>query len=220
MFYAIIALLVVLLIVWIGINTAYIRKHDQAKATEDTIQQQAETEKPAEDQAASEQSITPEPAAGTAAVEVPATDSVAKQQQGVFQQRDQAYVLHAVNVPLFTETNWQTVFKRLTDDERILGWVAFHDDRVGASDRSYEQEFIEALRHHRRATERLRRQVGLSQVTEAAVVGEEGKVWFLTVMDGAWFALFVEREIDGVQLAAELFAPVQDEDWSSSLPEA
>ena len=104
---------------------------------------------------------------------------------------------------------WQTAFKRLSDDERVLGWVAFHDERVGASDRSYDQDFLEALRQHRRATEKLRRHVGLSQVTETAVVGEEGKVWFLTVMDDAWFALFIDKDVDGVRLANELLDPVQ-----------
>jgi hypothetical protein len=225
--YAMVAIVVVLLILWLGINFAFIRRQEERKGAAPDMPQTPEAPEELEGPGAPQ----PESAPSTAQAEdvshgenrpaVEVDSSVhAHERPGVFHHRDQAYVLHAVNAPMFSDMAWQTAFKRLSDDERVLGWVAFHDERVGASDRSYDQDFLEALRQHRRATEKLRRHVGLSQVTETAVVGEEGKVWFLTVMDDAWFALFIDKDVDGVRLANELLDPVQTVPSSDSLSDA
>lgn len=232
MFYIIIAVLAVLLIVWIGINAAYFRKHDASKVQQrEPAKDEVSAPAPVESSTVSEPTEAAEPSGAVqetnreaqkpdirAEVEVSVADTASPKTTGVFRDRDRPYVLHEVNVPLFTEQNWQTAFKQLTEDERVLGWVAFHEERLGAEDRSYEQDFIDALRQHRRATERLRRQAGLSHVTETAVVGDEGKVWFLTALDDAWFALFIERDEDGMSLAADLLAPVRAEETDRTLP--
>lgn len=131
-------------------------------------------------------------------VEVVQRDGRARQGQGnkVFERNPLPYFLHGASVPEFESGEWHEVFMRLSGDPNVMGWVAFHDDRAGASDREYEYSFLEVLRSYKRSVTSLQREVGLSQVLETSVVGEEGKIWFLTGSQEHWFALFVDRNAD------------------------
>jgi|GEM_PF-3907390 len=116
------------------------------------------------------------------------------------------YQLNHVTVPEFSEPGWLQSFQFLTDNDKVLGWIAFRDETVGASDQKYDEEFLDVLRNHRQATLKLQKHVGLSHISETSIVGDEGKVWFLTAVDDFWFALFVDRSANGRELTQQLLA--------------
>ncbi|QQE77384.1 hypothetical protein [Alicyclobacillus sp. SO9] len=124
--------------------------------------------------------------------------------EGIFAQRRQPYYLNEVNVPDFTRQDWVQSFLYLTNHDGVLGWIAFSQETVGAADRKYDEDFLDALRSYRISTDRLQKQVGLSRVVETSIVGDEGKVWLLTVVDEIWFALFVDRDVDSWALTRDL----------------
>lgn len=111
--------------------------------------------------------------------------------------------------PSFEEKTWVESFYRLHEDPSVVGWIAFHNNSVGASDRDYEDDFVDVLRTYKRSVEKLRRQVGLTTVMETSVVGEEGKVWFLTPVEDVWLALFVDKQADLEQMTKRLLGPVR-----------
>ncbi|MCL6599638.1 MAG: hypothetical protein K6T81_12990 [Alicyclobacillus macrosporangiidus] len=130
----------------------------------------------------------------------------------VFEHPKRPFVLNGVSVPAFTSGPWMECFTRLTEDARVLGWVAFQGETLGAADREYEPDFLDVLRTYRRTVERVRKEVGLSHVVETSITGDEGKVWFLTGIDDTWFALFVERETNVDELSRRLLAAVTEVD--------
>ncbi|WP_035462070.1 hypothetical protein [Alicyclobacillus macrosporangiidus] len=128
----------------------------------------------------------------------------------VFEHPKRPFVLNGVSVPAFTSGPWMECFTRLTEDARVLGWVAFQGETLGAADREYDPGFLDVLRTYRRTVERVRKEVGLSHVVETSITGDEGKVWFLTGLDDTWFALFVERETDVDELSRRLLSTVTE----------
>jgi hypothetical protein len=127
----------------------------------------------------------------------------------VFGRKNRPFSLNETAAPLFGREPWLTCFYKLCEDPLVLGWIAFYDDVVGASDHDYDSAFVETLRAYKQSVEQLRQQVGLTQIVETAVVGEEGKVWFLTPVEDTWMALFVDREADIEALSERLLAAVR-----------
>ena len=136
-------------------------------------------------------------------VEVVPSEFRTRQSQGkkVFERNRLPYFLHGASVPEFDSSDWHEVFIRLSEDTNVMGWVAFHNDTAGASDREYEYGFLEVLRNYKKSVSNLQREVGLSHVVETSVVGDEGKIWFLTGNQDNWFALFVDRKADVHEIA-------------------
>ncbi|QSO52599.1 hypothetical protein JZ785_01210 [Alicyclobacillus curvatus] len=136
-------------------------------------------------------------------VEVVASHYRQRQGQGkkMFDRSPLPYFLHGASVPEFDSSEWHDVFLRLSGDVNVMGWVAFHNDTAGASDREYEHSFLDVLRMYKRSVTNLQREVGLSHVLETSVVGEEGKIWFLSGNQDHWFALFVDRKADVHEIA-------------------
>lgn len=134
------------------------------------------------------------------------TESVRK--PNVFARRSYPYRLNET-VPTFESELWKTCFYRLTEEEQVLGWVAFAGETVGASDRDYDANFLDVLRAYQRTVEKLRKEVGLSHVSETSVVAEEGKIWFFSVVDETWLALFADHSVDVHELANRLISPVR-----------
>jgi len=128
----------------------------------------------------------------------------------VFARRSYPFRLNET-VPTFESELWKNCFYRLTEEEQVLGWVAFAGETVGASDRDYDSNFLDVLRAYQRTVEKLRKEVGLSHVSETSVVAEEGKIWFFAVVDETWLALFADRSADVHELANRLIAPVRKE---------
>ncbi|MCL6515946.1 hypothetical protein [Alicyclobacillus sp.] len=163
----------------------------------------------------SEDAAVPRPAeAGETRTRRPDVEIVeagdASARRRVFDAPKWPFVLNGVSVPAFTTNPWLECFERLTEDARVLGWIAFQGETMGASDREYDPAFLDVLRTYRRTVERVRKEVGLSQVVETTITGEEGKVWFLTGVDDTWFALFVERSTDVGELSRRLLAAVTE----------
>lgn len=119
------------------------------------------------------------------------------------------FVTNTFAAPLFEDTAWVESFYRLHEDPSVLGWIAFQNNSVGASDRDYDDDFVDVLRTYKRSVEKLRRQVGLTTVMETSIVGEEGKVWFLAPVEDAWLALFVDKQADLDQMTQRLLGPVR-----------
>ncbi|KPV44224.1 hypothetical protein [Alicyclobacillus ferrooxydans] len=136
-------------------------------------------------------------------VEVVPSEYRTRQSQGkkVFDRNRLPYFLHGASVPEFDSADWHEVFLRLSEDANVMGWVAFHNDTAGASDREYEYGFLEVLRNYKKSVTNLQREVGLSHVIETSVIGDEGKIWFLTGNQDNWFALFVDRKADVHEIA-------------------
>jgi hypothetical protein len=126
----------------------------------------------------------------------------------VFDRSDFPFVLRAASVPAFREEDWLQCFHRLTDDRRILGWIAFSEGVMGAGDREYEPGFIEVLKHHWKSLEQLRAEVGMTHIREASIVSDEGNVWILNAREDAWFALFVDGDADVGDISSRLLGPV------------
>lgn len=122
----------------------------------------------------------------------------------VFERPDFPFVLQTTSVPAFRQDDWIQCFRELTQDRRVLGWMAFAGDSLGASDREYEQGFVEVLRAYWRTVDKLRREVGMSQIRQTSIVADEGNVWFLTTREDTWFALFVDGNTDVKDIANQL----------------
>lgn len=122
------------------------------------------------------------------------------------------YHLNSVTVPEFEDDGWRRSFEFLSKNDSVLGWIAFSGDTVGAADQKYEEDFLEALRGYRHSTHRLQKHVGLSHILETSIIGDEGKVWFLTVVDDSWFALFVERSVNSAELTKQLLLTYQTDE--------
>jgi hypothetical protein len=127
----------------------------------------------------------------------------------VFTRNVLPYVLRTTSVPLFDHSSWQSKFAFLEQDQRVVGWIAFHEDIVGAADHDYDDSFIEMLRNYRRAGDRLRREVGLSRVDETLLKGEEGRVWFIADKEDTWFALFLDPNEEVSDIADRLLATAE-----------
>lgn len=126
----------------------------------------------------------------------------------LFNKPQYPFQLYEASVPEFGHDVWKDCFRRLTEDPRILGWVAFQNDTLGAADGDYDSTFIDVLRTYRKTVERLRKEVGMTSIHESSVIGEEGKVWFITAIGEAWFALFLENHSDPKALSERLLEPV------------
>src|SRR5579875_3457597 len=127
----------------------------------------------------------------------------------VFTKPIHPFRLNETNVPQFHSNDWHQMFYRLMEEPSVLGWIAFQDDKVGASDRDYENSFLDVLRTYRKTVKKLQKEIGLSQILETSVVGAEGKVCFLCTVDDIWIALFVERDLDVAELVEHLFETVR-----------
>lgn len=112
---------------------------------------------------------------------------------GIFDRPVRPFQLYDVRVPDFASDAWQQLFYRLTDDAKVVGWIAFQDETVGACDREYDQPFLDTLRNYQRTVSKLQKEVGISRLSETSIVGEEGKIWFVTVVDHAWIAMFMDK---------------------------
>lgn len=114
-------------------------------------------------------------------------------------------------VPQFAEERWKRLFYRLTEDRRVLGWIAFRAGAAGASDRDYEPSFLDVLQAYWTVVDKVRDEVGLSTVRETSIVGREGKGWFLAADDGVSLALFVDLDVDIRELADRYLEPVREQ---------
>ena len=122
--------------------------------------------------------------------------------KSVFRRAEHPFVLSEASVPALSEPTWQRMFYALTENRHVLGWIAFEGDKVGAADHEYEMSFIDVLRGYRRMVGKLQKEIGLSAVTETSIVGDEGRVWVLTVYEDSWIALFVDEEVDVAEITA------------------
>lgn len=129
--------------------------------------------------------------------------------KSVFARPEHPFCLNEVQVPEFTADVWRDCFYKLAKEPQILGWIAFSGEAVGASDREYEGSFLESLRAYRRMVVRVQKEIGLNEITETSIVGDEGKVWFLTVVDDAWLALFMERTANIDHLLSDVLPALQ-----------
>ncbi|MCL6452506.1 MAG: hypothetical protein K6T78_02640 [Alicyclobacillus sp.] len=143
----------------------------------------------------------PAPTDAVPDVEVVGSGSRHSDPPKLFQRHALPYERYAASVPLFDSESWHECFLRMTADDRVLGWIGFEDEVVGASDRPYDEAFLNVLRGYRRSVSKLQREVGLSDVLETSVVGAEGQIWFLTGTRDIWFALFVDRDADVHEIA-------------------
>ncbi|RIV28589.1 hypothetical protein D2Q93_02210 [Alicyclobacillaceae bacterium I2511] len=126
----------------------------------------------------------------------------------VFKRNVLPFILSQPAVPLFEGESWLECFYRLTGNSDVVGWMVFQDEVLGASDQVYEDEFVDVLRDYRRSVTKLQKEVGLSHVIETSIVGVQGMIWFLTGREESWFALFLDANVEGSQLAHQLLADV------------
>ncbi len=113
------------------------------------------------------------------------------------------YIRNTPDSP-FLSAEWMTALQKLSQDPNILGWIAFHGNTVGASDHRYDDELTEVLKSYRSMLERLRKEVGLTQVLESSIVGAEGKIWMFSGGDDIWFALFFDNAVNAHEIVEEL----------------
>jgi hypothetical protein len=116
------------------------------------------------------------------------------------------YIRNGVDSP-FADPQWTRVFHMLKRDPRVLGWIAFHEDCMSAADHEYDDELVRVLVNYRASLENLRKEVGLSKVTEASLVGDEGKMWFVAGGQDTWFALFLDGAVEVDDILEPLLKP-------------
>jgi hypothetical protein len=116
------------------------------------------------------------------------------------------YVRNTPDSP-FLSGAWMTALQKLSQDSNILGWIAFHGNTVGASDHRYDDALTEVLKSYRSMLERLRQEVGLTQVLETSIVGVEGKIWILSARDDVWLSLFLDHTVNAQEVVKELLPP-------------
>ncbi len=110
------------------------------------------------------------------------------------------FVLNAELVPVFANENWGHIFYNLAEKTEILGWIAFQNACVGASNRVYDANFIHILQIHHESLNTLKKEVGLSTLQDVFIHGKEGDIWFVLAQDGVWFSLFTEHNGDILNL--------------------
>ncbi|SFU94283.1 hypothetical protein [Alicyclobacillus macrosporangiidus] len=229
---AVVALALIILSAWVWMNVLWVRRARERRAADRSAQRadapDADTGDADKERGAASASHLEAAAGDDATRAVAAADAegdgwdprptqVEVLQDGdtgprrrVFERLKLPFVLNGAGVPAFTSEPWMACFTRLTEDARVLGWIAFQGETLGAADRDYEPGFLDVLRTYRRTVERVREEVGLSHVVETSITGDEGKVWFLTGIDDTWFALFVERETDVDELSRRLLSAVTE----------
>lgn len=211
-FIVVIGIVLVLVSIWIWLNVMLIRKSGAAEARR--LQAQS-TVNASTDQTSSNSEHTlvhvsqeVEAAEKQSELEVVAAAQV-KAANTPFARKATPFQLNTTMVPAFHQKQWQRCFYSLTEDPHVLGWIAFENDVIGASDRVYDTNFSDVLRNYRKSVEKLRREMGLSYVHQTSIVGEEGSVWFLTAIDDMWLALFVDCEVDIKELSDRLLTPLR-----------
>lgn len=226
----IVALALLLVCLWIWMNVMLTRPKKQAPGAADTdIVSKGDTDESTSPRADATAIATAASAvAGAPAAQAAMNDALDRAQddgardlevvaQGsgrhgrkVFDQtQEHPFRINVFAAPLFESQSWVECFYKLNEEPSVLGWIAFQENSVGASDRDYDDDFVDVLRAYKRSVEKLRHQVGLSTVLETSVIGEEGKVWFLTPVEDTWLALFVDKEADIEQLSTCLLGPVR-----------
>jgi len=206
---------VIIIALWIGINMRMLRQPeavDNAKNRTAVAVPVSEVDAAVEAAIVMETEVETEVSHRPKAIKPvsPVLEVVAKNDPNrkMFERPAYPFRLQDAQVPIFNDPAWKQSFYRLTEDEKVLGWIAFHNDTLGAADRDYDLSFLEVLRNYRRSVERLRKEVGLSHVVETSVVADEGKVWFFTAVEETWFALFVDKDVDMNELSKRLLGPV------------
>ncbi len=96
--------------------------------------------------------------------------------------------------PEFSSEKWRSLFNQLTAEKDILGWIAFKDENQVASDRIYDAKFLNVMGSHYSAMSDIQKEIGLTNVHEMFIRGNEGNVWFIYVDDKVWFALFSSED--------------------------
>ncbi|WDL95983.1 hypothetical protein [Alicyclobacillus sp. ALC3] len=95
---------------------------------------------------------------------------------------------------------WIAAFNRLSDDQRILGWVAFHHGVLAAADHAYDPAFVASLATYYQATEKLCDKMGTLHAVRFHVDAQEGVMSFLPAHDDMWLMLFASAHTDVEQL--------------------
>lgn len=219
------AAIIVVLGIWLWLNLSLTRGRSEARAREDgpghtdavasdvdaerdetalTTGENSNTQEAAVP--VSQSSVDPEPDS-VSVVEVLA--AVTDGRPKVFDRIVHPFRLNDVQVPVFAEEQWKRCFYQLTEDKNVLGWAAFEGDALGASDREYDATLIDVLRNCQRGLERLRHEVGLSQVYETMLAGDEGRVWLVSAVGDIWFALFLDATVDFQTIASNILSSVR-----------
>ncbi len=229
---AIVVVIVVLLSMLVWMNLLWLRPNSSERKPKDSSQTKANAPEPqtsgplrsrrasAKDQTDSQDTVQPSapldfaaPSEETGTVGTAHTVEVVhdepQKQKSVFERPLHPFKLFEHQVPAFAEDKWQNVFLQLTEDDLVLGWIAFSGESVGACDREYDQPFLEVLRSYRRTVEKLRREVGMASIHETSIVGDEGQVWMITAVDDAWLALFMDRQTDAASVTARMLDAVR-----------
>ncbi len=95
---------------------------------------------------------------------------------------------------------WIAAFNRLSDDQRILGWVAFHHGVLAAADHAYDPAFVASLATYYQATEKLCDKMGTLHAVRFHVDAQEGVMSFVPAQDDMWLMLFASAHTDVEQL--------------------
>lgn len=89
---------------------------------------------------------------------------------------------------------WIRRFHQLTEDSRVLGWIAFQGDADIASDRDYDTQLLASLRAYQQVLEELRTQIGGMHIHKSFVYSEQGQIRFYPMEDGVTLAVFADLE--------------------------
>lgn len=89
---------------------------------------------------------------------------------------------------------WIQRFYQLTEDSRVLGWIAFQGDVDIASDRDYDTQLLASLRAYQQVLEELRTQIGGMHIHKSFVYSEQGQIRFYPMEDGVTLAVFADLE--------------------------
>ncbi len=116
------------------------------------------------------------------------------------------YVRKGLESP-FADAEWTRVFHMLKRDSRVLGWIVFQEDCMAAADHEYDDALVQVLMNYRASLENLRKEVGLSKIAEASLIGDEGKMWFVAVSQDIWFTLFLDRAVEVDDILEPLLKP-------------
>lgn len=197
---------ILLLLVWVGINVSVLRSGPASERDESSGTTVAKTPPTVPS------SAEPDGPAGARAAEPEPTVLDVKggsPSPGVFQSRRERFVWYRGRATVLAEDRWRPLFEWLCDAPEVLGWMAFEGDQLAAGDRSYDDGLVSVLREHRRSVERVRREVGLTDVREWVIVGSEGTVGVVAAPEDIWLAVFVEPDTDVNELGSRLSAYLQ-----------
>lgn len=153
--------------------------------------------------------VPPEEAgpATTATPEAEVFDPTVDHKRTVFGQNGVPFYFQNSPESPFRSVDWTRIFHALTTDAKVLGWAAFQDVEMYAADHEYDEDLIGVLQSYRETLQRLRKEVGLTNVTEASIVGDEGKMWVIAGDNHLWFALFLDKSVDVNQVLEPLLGP-------------